>query len=180
MDEAYMEFADEEKSADTISRFKEGHKNLFITKTLSKIYGLAGLRVGYGIGDEGIVEHINRIKLPFNIGIISQNAAIGALEDSEFMKKTVDTTREGKTLIYSGLEELGLEFISSSTNFILIDTKRDADLMTDELMREGVLVRSAKNYGIPKHIRVTVGTAKQNKKFIESLKGIYRRDNLLS
>ncbi|UCB46172.1 MAG: histidinol-phosphate transaminase [Spirochaetota bacterium] len=172
MDEAYMEFAEQDESADTISQFKEGHKNLFIIKTLSKIYGLAGLRVGYGIGDEGIIEHMNRIKLPFNISIVSQNAALGALEDSMFLKKTVDITKEGKSFIYRGLEELGLGYIPSSTNFILIDTKRDADIVTEELMREGVLVRSAKNYGIPRHIRVTVGTAEQNKKFIKALKKI--------
>jgi histidinol-phosphate aminotransferase len=175
MDEAYVEFADQEESPDTISMFKDGYENLFITRTLSKIYGLAGLRVGYGIGDERIVANMNRIKLPFNISIISQNAALGALEDREFMKKTVVMIKEGKNFIYDSLKELELDYVPSSTNFILVDIQQDADLVTEKLMQAGVLVRSAKSYGIPNHIRVTVGTPDQNRRFIDALKGIRKK-----
>lgn len=172
MDEAYMEFADSNEFPDTISLFKEGHDNLFIIRTLSKAFGLAGFRVGYGIGSRDAVELMNRIKLPFNISLVSQHAALGALQDSDFLKKTLNNTEKGRNQIYGALNTLGLNYVKSSTNFILIDTAKDADCVTEELMRRGVIVRSAKNYGLPACIRVTVGTGEQNRRFIEALRDV--------
>jgi histidinol-phosphate aminotransferase len=173
MDEAYAEFADPVAFPDSVSRFKEGHDNVFIIKTMSKAYGLAGFRVGYGIGDVSVVRLMNRIKLPFNVSIVSQHAARGALEDHVFIQETVENTRRGREEIYAAAKKLGLSFVESSTNFILIDTGRDGDEVTEELMKRGVIVRSAKNYGTPTSIRVTVGTSEQNKRFIGAMEDLF-------
>jgi len=173
MDEAYAEFSDPDTFPDSVSKFREGHDNLFVIKTMSKAYGLAGFRVGYGIGDAGIVQLMNRIKLPFNISIVSQHAAFGALKDHAFIQETLKNTYEGRKDIYKAVERLGLSFVKSSTNFILIDTGRDGDQVTEELMKRGVIVRSAKNYGTPTSIRVTVGTPEQNKRFTKAMEEIF-------
>lgn len=173
MDEAYMDFADMDKFPDTISLFKQGARNLIIVRTLSKAYGIAGFRVGYGIADAGLTALMNRIKLPFNVSIISQAAASGALSDDAFLMKTIESTKRGRQVIYRAMKELGLDFVESSTNFVLIDTGMDGDEITEELMKRGVIVRSAKNYGIPQSIRVTVGSEKQNEKFIAAMKNIF-------
>lgn len=174
MDEAYSEFADGETFPDTVSRLKEGRENLFITRTFSKIYGLAGFRVGYGIGGRELIERLHRIKLPFNISLAAQHAALGALQDDDFISETLSTTRDGRKLIYAALDKLGLRYIESSTNFIFIDTGKDGDLVADELMKRGVIVRSAKNYGTPTHIRVTVGTKEQNLRFTDALASVLK------
>jgi histidinol-phosphate aminotransferase len=172
-DEAYSDFADRESFPDSIARFRDGVSNIFIIKTLSKAYGIAGFRVGYGIGDAGIVELIHRIKLPFNVSIVSQHAALGALDDDAFIEETLRNTREGREAIYRAMDELSLSYMPSSTNFVLIDTGRDADQVTEELMARGVIVRSARNYGLPNSIRVTVGTAEQNQCFLDAMKGLF-------
>jgi histidinol-phosphate aminotransferase len=169
MDEAYMDFADMDAFPDTIGMFREGRRNIVIVRTLSKAFGIAGFRVGYGVGDESMISLMNRIKLPFNVSIVSQHAALGALLDREFLMKTLENTRRGRLIIYQALEKLGLLYVKSSTNFILIDTGKDGDLVTEELMKRGVIVRSAKNYGMPTCIRVTIGTEDQNRRFIEAL-----------
>jgi histidinol-phosphate aminotransferase len=174
MDEAYMEFADPEEFPDSVGKFKGGQSNIIIVKTLSKAYGLAGFRVGYGIGNVEIIEIMNRIKLPFNISIVSQNAAFAALGDEEFLHRTIENTTHGKNSIYRALDGLGLTYVRSSTNFVLIDTGRDSDEVTEELMRCGVIVRSAKNYGIPTCIRVTVGTEAQNIHFVDAMRHVFR------
>lgn len=173
MDEAYAEFADPGSFPDSMSKFREGFNNLVIIKTLSKAYGLAGFRVGYAIGDEGVIELMNRIKLPFNISIVSQHAALGALDDESFIRETIENTRKGRDEIYSAMGRLGLSYVESSTNFVLVDTGRDADQVTEELMKRGVIVRSAKNYGTPTSIRVTVGTPDQNRCFINAMDEIF-------
>ncbi len=174
MDEAYMEFAEPDRFPDTISMYKERYENLFIIRTLSKAYGLAGFRVGYGIGDENIIEILNRIKLPFNISVVSQYAAYGALGDNEFLKETVENTKIERKTICGALDRMGLTYVKSSTNFILIDVKRDCDLVTEALMKKGIIVRSARNYGSPTSIRVTIGIREQNVRFIQALEGVLK------
>jgi histidinol-phosphate aminotransferase len=174
MDEAYADFADGTTFPESVGRFKRGCDNLVVIRTLSKAYGLAGFRVGYGIGDPGIVELMNRIKLPFNVSLVSQHAALGALGDDEFLEATVENTKRGREEIHRAVERLGLSPVESSTNFILIDTHEDADQVTEELMKRGVIVRSAKNYGTPTSIRVTVGTREQNRRFIEAMEEMFQ------
>jgi histidinol-phosphate aminotransferase len=169
MDEAYGDFADREEFPDTLSMFRDGFRNLFIIRTLSKAYGMAGFRVGYGVADEAVVSVMNRIKLPFNVTLVSQHAAVGALSDEGFLKTTVEGTYAGRERICGSLDEMGLSYVESGTNFVLIDTGKDADAVTEGLMRRGVIVRSAKMYGAPASIRVTVGTADQNERFLRAL-----------
>ncbi len=169
MDEAYMEFADWDDFPDSIGMWKEGKSNLFVVRTLSKAFGLAGFRVGFGIGNKEMVSLMNRIKLPFNISIVSQYAAAAALEDEGFLKETLESTRREKKVMYDALDSLGVTYVRSSTNFILIDTGTDGDLVAERLMKGGVIVRSARNYGTPTCIRVTVGTQEQNTRFIHEL-----------
>jgi histidinol-phosphate aminotransferase len=166
IDEAYMEFADWDDFPDSIGMWKKGKNNLFVVRTLSKAFGLAGFRVGFGICSKEMVSLMNRIKLPFNISIVSQYAAAAALEDEGFLQETLESTRRGKKLMYDALDSLGVTYVRSSTNFIFIDTGMDGDFVSEQLMKHGVIVRSAKNYGTPTCIRVTVGTEEQNTRFI--------------
>ena len=167
MDEAYGDFAPD--FPDTVSLFKKGRRNLLVIRTLSKAYGMAGFRVGYGIADERAVAVMNKIKLPFNVSLVSQTAAVGALEDGEFLMKTLQVAAEGRDRICASLDGMGLSYVKSGTNFVLVDTGRDGDLVTEGLMKRGVIVRSAKMYGTPTSIRVTVGTGQQNARFIGAL-----------
>jgi histidinol-phosphate aminotransferase len=174
MDEAYMEFANPDEFPDTLSLFREGRENLLIIRTLSKALGLAGFRVGYGIGHSDLIALMNRIKLPFNISIVSQHAALGALEDSLFLQKTIENTIKGRELIEHALEDMGVRYVKSSTNFILIDTGKDAETVTEELMKRGIIVRSARMYEMLTSIRVTVGTHEQNLRFIDAFRDVMR------
>jgi histidinol-phosphate aminotransferase len=169
MDEAYGDFAGDAGFPDTLSMFKGGFRNLLVIRTLSKAYGLAGFRVGYGVADEAVVSAMNRIKLPFNVTLVSQHAAVGALSDREFLEATLEGTAAGRNRICGALREMGLSYVKSGTNFILVDTGKDADAAAEGLMRRGVIVRSAKMYGAPSSIRVTVGTAGQNERFLRAL-----------
>jgi len=174
-DEAYGEFADTSSFPNTVSLLRNGVKNLIAIRTLSKAYGFAGLRLGYCFAFPGVIDVIHRIKLPFNISIITQKAAEAAIDDEEFIEETLSVTRQGRDFIYRVLDELGLGYVPSSTNFILIDTGRDSAEVVEELMKMGILVRGAANYGYPTCIRVTVGTHEDNVKFIEALKKLYGR-----
>ena len=175
VDEAYMDFADNDIFPDTISLIKNGLENLYIIRTLSKAYGLAGLRVGYGIGNHKINEEMQKVKLPFNISLIAQRAAIAALNDDDFLKKTVDNIKSEKVRIYSELKKMKLNYIKSNTNFILIDVGMDSDMVTEELEKNGILVRNSKSYGMENCIRITVGTEKQNTRFLSVLHDIVGR-----
>lgn len=172
MDEAYMDFAPPGQCPDSPALFREGRENLFIVRTFSKAYGLAGFRVGYGIGDPRLIALMNRIKLPFNVSLVAQHAALAALEDEEFFRKTIEVTALGREYLYREMERLGLSFVESATNFVLIDTGRDADRVCDELMRRGVIVRSAAKYGAPTSVRVTVGTREHNERFVRALEEV--------
>jgi histidinol-phosphate aminotransferase len=172
VDEAYLDFAPPGRCPDIPALFREGMRNLFIVRTLSKAYGLAGFRVGYGIGDRRLIALMNRIKLPFNVGLVSQHAALAALEDEEFFRKTIEVTALGREYLYREMRRLGLSFVESATNFVLIDTGRDAGRVCDELMRRGVIVRSAAKYGAPTSVRVTVGTREHNERFVRALEEV--------
>jgi len=175
VDEAYGDFAEIEDFPETVELMKSEFKNLVIIKTMSKSHGFAGLRVGYCLADRGIIELINRIRLPFNLTYISQEAATGALLDTSFYNKTIKTIKEGKKMLYRFFDELGLNYIPSNTNYILVDTGFPAEKITERLMEKGILVRNATPYGFPTFIRVTIGTKRQNRIFMKNFKEIYFR-----
>lgn len=175
LDEAYVDFTEPAFRLDSVGVFRGGMDNLFILRSFSKIYGIAGLRFGYGIGHEALISLINRIKPPFDVSLVAEQAAIDALEDEEFYRRSVEECRSEKHLFYRRLDELGLAYTPSHTNFVLIDTGKDSQEVSRALLRRGVIVRSAASYSLPGHIRVTIGRHKDNERFLIALKEVLNK-----
>lgn len=172
LDEAYIDFMDSGFRPDSLGLLKKGMDNLFILRTLSKIYGLAGVRVGYGIGAEELVSLINRVKPPFDVSIVAENIALDALSDDVFVKGTLEDTFREKEFFYRELDGLGLEYVRSHTNFILIDTGLDSTDIFNRLMRKGIIVRPTANYNLSTSIRVTLGRHEENIAFFKAFKEV--------
>ena len=171
LDEAYVDFVEEEKRVDTISMFE--NNPLFILRSFSKIFGLAGLRVGYGIGNDELVGYMNRVREPFNVNSVAQSASLFALDDAEFKDKVVRMVKEGRELLYSGFNRLGINFIESQANFIFAQVG-DGDKVSNELMTRGVIVRPGSVFENNEWIRVTVGTLREIEIFLETLEEILK------
>jgi histidinol-phosphate aminotransferase len=165
LDEAYIHYADRADMPDSVQLFRE-HKNLLIMRTFSKVYGLAGLRVGYGIGDTPVLEAMNRLRTPFNLAGVSQAAALAALDDAEHVRRSIKENAAERARLTNGLTELGLRPVRSHTNFIFIDIGLEAQELCDELLHEGVIVRPLGWMGFPEAIRVSVGIASENDKLL--------------
>jgi len=166
-DEAYQEFVDVNDFPSGLKYFKE--KNFITLKTFSKIYGLAGLRIGYGITNPEFIEAMNRVRQPFNINSLAQIAAIAVLDDKEYVKKSQQLTWEGKKFLYEQFDEMGLDYVPSVTNFILVCIKQD---VFGALLKMGIIVRPMDMYNLRGYIRVTIGTKAENQMFIDSLKKV--------
>ncbi len=173
VDEAYFEYVGEREYPNTIAWIAQ-YPNLVTTRTFSKAYGLAGLRVGYGISSPAIADVLNRVRQPFNVNSVALAAASAALEDEMHVARAVQTNRDGMRQLIDAFKELGLEYIPSTGNFICVDFKRPAAAMYEALLRQGVIVRPVANYGMPNHLRITVGLADENRRFIEALRKILR------
>lgn len=171
-DEAYFEFVDKRDFPLTLNYLKERNKNVIILRTFSKIYGLAGLRIGYGIANEDFIRYMEGARQPFNVNYLAQEAALAGLKDAAFIAKTKEIVSEGKKYLYSELDRLGLTYIPSVTNFILIDLKQDGLAIFNKLLKRGVIVRDMRQYGLNNFIRVTIGTKRENDIFIMVLKKI--------
>jgi histidinol-phosphate aminotransferase len=143
-------------------------------RTFSKAYGLAGLRVGYGVMDREPAKYLERVRQPFNVNTMAQVGALAALDDHQHLKKTVDAVRQGMDFLTEKLEELGCRVMPSEANFILIDIDRDAKMVYEKMLREGVIVRAMTAYGLPNHIRITVGLPEENLRCIEALQKVLR------
>jgi len=174
LDEAYYEFVKDEDFPHSIDFIKQG-KNVLILRTFSKIYGLAGLRVGYGISSENIIATINKTRLPFSVNRLAQVGALAALEDNEHIRKTLEINKEGKKYLQDEFARMGIFYIPSLTNFITIKTKLDGKKLFTELQKRGVIVRPLANYGMPEFVRITIGTMKQNQRFVKTLKQILQK-----
>jgi len=168
IDEAYMEFSDSNELPDSLKHVREG-KNVIVLRTFSKYYGLAGLRVGYGIAPKELINYMFRAKLPFNVGRLAQAGAKAALDDKEFTDKTYQGNLEGKKYLYAELDKLELTYKKTQSNFIFVDLKRSADQLFMEMMRQGVILRPLTSFGLPQAIRVSIGTKEQNEKFVTTL-----------
>jgi len=164
LDEAYIHYADRDMP-DSVQLFRE-HKNLLILRTFSKVYGLAGLRVGYGIGDTPVLEAMNRLRTPFNLTGVSQAAAMAALDDSEHVNRSIRENAGERARLTKGLSELGMRPVRSHSNFIFIDVGPEAQELCDELLHEGVIVRPLGWMGFPEAMRVSVGVAQENEKLL--------------
>jgi histidinol-phosphate aminotransferase len=170
-DEAYDEYVSDPDKPDLRPLVLEG-RNVVILHTFSKAYGLAGLRVGYGIMRPELAALLNRVRSPFNVSLPAQAAAAAALGDTEHVARTVALNAEGRRYFYGEFERLGLAYVPSEGNFVLVDVGRDARAVFEALQHKGIIVRSAHGMGLPRHIRVTTGTMPQNQRFIAALKAV--------
>lgn len=170
MDEAYDLFIDVNDFPDTPNYIKK--KNIIVLRTFSKSYGLAGLRVGYAITNQELASYMEIARQPFNVNILAQEAAMAALDDKKFLKRSRKLILEGKDYLYDSLKKLGLAFVPSVTNFILIDVGRDGVEVFRAMLKLGVIVRDMRQYGLKNFIRVTIGTKKENERFIKALRKV--------
>jgi len=170
-DEAYAEYV--EGAPDIRPLIQEGRKIIGL-RTFSKIYGLASLRVGYGYSSEEMAGLLGRVRQPFNVNAIAQAAACAALDDTEFAAHCVRENRRGLRQLETGFRQLGLEYVPSSANFLLVKVG-DGGAVFEALQRRGVIVRPVKSYGLPAWVRVTVGTAEQNERLLSELAGILNK-----
>jgi histidinol-phosphate aminotransferase len=168
LDEAYFEYAETPGYSRSLDLVRQG-RNVLVLRTFSKVYGLAGLRMGYGIARPEILAAIERVRHPFNTSRVAQEGAQAALDDHEHVRRSLEMNRAGLEKLSRGLEELGVKFIPSVTNFVLVNVGVEGKTVADALMRLGVVVRPMRWMGLPQAIRVTVGTAEENRKFLASL-----------
>lgn len=173
VDEAYFEYGqslsnDYPDALQWIGRFP----NLIVSRTFSKCYGLAGLRVGYGVSHPQVADLMNRVRPPFNVNNIALVAAEAALDDEAHLNKTLEVNAEGLKQLATGFDTLGLSYIPSIGNFISVDVGREAGPVYEALLREAVIVRPVAGYGMPRHLRITVGTTEQNEKVLAALKKV--------
>ena len=172
LDEAYIEFTEDEYNPNALGMIREGIKNLFILRTFSKIYGLAGVRIGYGISNPEFINLVQRVKPPFDVSLIAENLALCALDDTDFFNKTLSETNIEKKYYYSELDKMGLKYYKSQTNYILVDTEMDGAAVAEKLVKKGIIVRPTKNYNFPSCIRITIGRKKENELFFKYFKEI--------
>lgn len=168
VDEAYQEYVQEAAYPDC-SLWLAEFPNLLVTRTFSKIYGLAGLRIGYALSHPAVADVLNRVRQPFNTNTLAQLAATAALDDQAHVSASVQLNQAGLRQLSEACQARGLAFIPSVGNFLSIDVGRLAGPVYDALLREGVIVRPIGGYGMPQHLRVTIGTAHDNQRFIEAL-----------
>ncbi|MFH1380921.1 MAG: histidinol-phosphate transaminase, partial [Candidatus Omnitrophota bacterium] len=171
-DEAYFEFAEDLKDFPDTTQYLKKNRNIIISRTFSKAYSLAGLRVGYAFADKDVIDCLNLAREPFNVNSIGQAAAIAALGDKKYIKKAMQLIKKGKKFISKELETLGINYVPSATNFLLIDVGKKAKEIYIKLLKKGVIVREMSGWKLDNFIRVTVGTEKENRKFISVLKEI--------
>jgi histidinol-phosphate aminotransferase len=167
MDEAYAEYVDDPGYPDALADLRRD-RPLVVLRTFSKIYGLAGLRVGYGVGPPELIDLMNRLRAPFNVSTLAQAAALAALDDDEHVERTRRANAHGMRELRAAFTKLGLEQVPSWANFILVRVG-NARRVYEGLLRKGVIVRPVPVYGFPEHLRVTVGRPEENRRFIEAL-----------
>ncbi|MCW8935381.1 MAG: histidinol-phosphate transaminase [Gammaproteobacteria bacterium] len=171
LDEAYFEYMPEDLKPDT-QKLLQQYKNLLITRTFSKIYGLAGLRIGYSISHPDIADILNRVRQPFNTNMPAQAAALAAINDQDHVSKSASLNAAGLQQYANAFSDLGLSYIPSIANFIAVNVKKDAMPVYDSLLREGVIVRPVASYNMPEFLRITVGNEQQNSRVLKSLQKV--------
>ncbi|WP_111746073.1 histidinol-phosphate transaminase [Salinisphaera orenii] len=171
LDEAYVEYQDPEARVDSRALL-ERHDNLIVTRTFSKIYGLAGLRVGYGLSSSVIADLLNRIRQPFNVHTLGQIGAAAALDDTDFVEQSIATNCEQRPRVERELAARGFDTLPSAANFVTFDCGSAAEPIFEAMLHEGVIVRSLASYDLPNHIRVTIGRASDNDRFLAALDAV--------
>jgi len=174
MDEAYLEYLDQ--PCDLLPFVRDGqHPNLLLMRTFSKIYGLAGLRLGYGVGHPEFVAALEKVRQPFNINALVQAGALAALDDVEHLKRTRKNNAEGLRLFVQACAELKRRFVPSAANFILVHVD-DGQRVFAQLQKRGVIVRPMNGYGLPEWIRISVGTPAENTRCLAALKEVLAKE----
>jgi histidinol-phosphate aminotransferase len=173
-DEAYWEFAQGPDFPDSLAYMKQGRRVL-VLRTFSKAASLAGLRVGYCVGDPDAISLMNRIRQPFNVNSLAQVAALAALEDEGHILECLRTIEAGRAFLYEEFKALGIKYVPSRANFILVDVGRSANDIYQKLLREGVIVRPLTPFGMETALRITVGTPQENRKLIKALRAVLRK-----
>jgi histidinol-phosphate aminotransferase len=173
LDEAYGDFVEDAFYPNGLDYIRE-KRQLIVLRTFSKVYGLAGLRIGYALGREDLVDCLYQVRDPFPVHRLAQVAAVAALNDEDHAIKSIQLVYEGKRYLYKELDRLGLSYIPSQANFILIDFEKDSEEIFQALLREGVIIRPGKIWGYPTFARVTIGRMDDNRRFIKALKKIMR------
>ncbi|MVW75714.1 histidinol-phosphate transaminase [Pseudomonas xionganensis] len=173
LDEAYIEYAEGDELPDGLD-YLARYPNLLVSRTFSKAYGLAALRVGYAISSPAIADVLNRVRQPFNVNSLALAAACAALDDTDYLARSRQLNDAGMAQLETGLAELGLAWIPSKGNFIAVDFARDTAAINQALLREGVIVRPVAGYGMPHFLRVSIGLAAENARFLEALTKVLR------
>lgn len=171
LDEAYNEYLDPEDQYESV-RWVGKYPNLMVSRTFSKAYGLAGLRVGYAVAQPALTDLLNRIRQPFNVNSLAQAAAVAALGDEAFLRRSATLNREGKAQLVAAFDRLGLEYVPSYGNFVLVRVGDDNEAgarVNLALLKQGVIVRPVGSYGLPQWLRVTIGLPQENEAFIAAL-----------
>jgi histidinol-phosphate aminotransferase len=172
LDEAYTEYLEPALRYDSIG-WTRTFPNLIVSRTFSKAFGLAGLRVGFAVAQAPLTDLMNRVRQPFNVNVVAQAAAMAALADSAFLDRSRELNREGLEQLQSGFAALGLRYIPSFANFVLVEVG-DAPAVNEALLKAGIIVRPVANYGLPTWLRVTVGLRRENAALLEALASIIR------
>lgn len=174
-DEVYHEFADKNLFPDLVPYITSGHTNLILVRSMSKAYGLAGIRFGYGIMAEKTATILHKVRPPFDNSILAQEAAIAALSDIEFLKKTLVNNQKVKLKLYSAFQRLGFNPIKSHANFILVDLQQNADKITEKILQKGIIVRKPTHPRLSTYIRVSLGKENEIERFIDTIKEIFEK-----
>lgn len=171
LDEAYYEYMPDHLQPDSNALLKQ-FDNLIVTRTFSKLYGLAGLRIGYSVSHPDVADLLNRVRQPFNANLLAQEAALASLDDTQHVNNSIELNKAGLKQLADGFSDLGLSYIPSIGNFITVNVNKEAVSVYDALLREGVIVRPVANYQLPHHLRITVGTAEQNLRVLKALQKV--------
>jgi histidinol-phosphate aminotransferase len=177
LDEAYVEYVTDASFPDGI-KLLSTYKNLIVLRTFSKIFGLASLRIGYGVGHPDVIRFINQVREPFNTSRVAQAAALAALEDTAFLNECRDRNSEGLAYLREQFERMGLQYFDAHGNFIMFDAKLPSRDVFDALLRKGIISRAGWQF-YPTYIRITVGSRDQNEKFIAALEQVLQEAAVL-
>lgn len=172
LDEAYFEFAKENESYPDSESLLAEYDNIIILRTFSKVYGLAGLRVGYAMANEAVIQQLERVRAPFNVNLIAQRGAVAALEDVDFTEYTIQQNFENREVLYKGFEKLGLSYLPSHTNFVAVNVQRDSKAVYEALLRKGYIVKGGHALGMSEYLRVSVGTKQECEGFLIALEEV--------
>jgi histidinol-phosphate aminotransferase len=174
LDEAYGDFVEDAFYPNGLDYVRE-EKQVIVLRTFSKVYGLAGLRIGFALGREDVVDCLYQVRDPFPVHRLGQVAAVAALKDEDHAIRSIQLVYEGKRYLYRELDRMGISYVPSQANFIFLDFERDSEQVFQGLLKEGIIIRPGKMWGYPTFARVTIGRMEDNRRFIQALKKILKR-----